>query len=86
MRGAGHNFGIVTQFNYKIHNAPVEDWTLNELVLTQDKLEVLFDQMNVLGANGKQDVRLVTYALFALDPAISTTEVSSSSQPVNRPY
>lgn len=26
MRGAGHNFGIVTSFDYKIHDQPVVNW------------------------------------------------------------
>lgn len=77
MRGAGHNFGIVTRFNYKIHDAPITDWFLETLIFTEDKLEVFFEQLNALGRDGKQDVRITTYALFALNPEISATKVSS---------
>ncbi len=75
MRGAGHNFGIVTRFHYKIHDAPITDWFLETFILTEDKLEIFFEQLNLLGDNGKQDVRITTYALYALNPEISATQV-----------
>lgn len=75
MRGAGHNFGIVTRFNYKIHDAPVTDWFFATLIFTQDKLEEFFELSNDLGANGKQDQRIVLYTLFALNPEVPTHEV-----------
>lgn len=76
MRGAGHNFGIVTSFNYKIHDQPVVDWFVETMIFTADKLEAFFEKLNALGANGTQPVGLFTYSLFAMSPEISKTEVS----------
>ena len=54
MRGAGHNFGIVTQFNYKIYDQPAVDWFQVAYTYTGDKLEALSEQINLLNANGTQ--------------------------------
>lgn len=78
MRGAGHNFGIVTSFDYKIYDQPVVNWFFQNLIFTGDKLEAFFTQLNILGANGAQPVEVgLSYTLFAMDPAIST-EVTAS--------
>ena len=76
MRGAGHNFGIVTSFNHKIYDQPVVNWFVETMIFTSDKLETFFELLNVLGANGTQPVELVTYTLFAMSPEISSTEVN----------
>ena len=76
MRGAGHNFGIVTSFNYKIYDQPVVTWFVETMIFTSDKLETFFELLNILGANGTQPVELVTYTLFAMSPEVSPTEVN----------
>jgi FAD/FMN-containing dehydrogenase len=75
MRGAGHNFGIVTSFNHKIYNEPVINWFVETMIFTADKLEAFWENMNALGANGTQPVGLVTYAIYAMNPEISKTAV-----------
>lgn len=81
MRGAGHNFGIVTSFTQKIYDQPVVNWFVETMIFTGDKLEKFFELLNVLGANGAQPVGLVTYALFAMSPDVSPTEVNNSFHP-----
>ena len=81
MRGAGHNFGIVTSFNYKIYDQPVVTWFAETMIFTSDKLEMFFELLNILGANGTQPVELVTYTVFAMSPEVSPTEVSSFFSP-----
>ena len=73
MRGAGHNFGIVTKFKYKIYDNPAPSWTAATLIFTQDKLERFYTQVNILAAG--QPKQLTGYSLFALNPQISATEV-----------
>ena len=47
LRGAGHNFGIVTSLVLKIYDIPPpKQWTVYSLVFTQDKLEDLFTLIN----------------------------------------
>lgn len=77
-RGAGHNFGIVTEFNYKIYDRPTASWYYSVMFFTADELERFFDLLNALGDDGKQPKELVAYSLFTMNPQISTTEVRSS--------
>ena len=77
MRGAGHNFGIVTRFKYKIYDIPYPDWYFATLVFTNDKLEALFEILNAFGINGTQPKETTTYTLYALNPEISATEVGT---------
>lgn len=79
MRGAGHNFGVVTQVHYKIHDRPTADWYYTIMFFTADKLEEFFDLLNALGNNGKQPKEVVVYALFTMNPQISTAEVRLDS-------
>ena len=80
MRGAGHNFGIVTRFDYKLYDVPCPDWYFATLIFTNDKLESLFHALNAFSANGTQPKAATTYTLYTLNPEISATEVSLSNQ------
>lgn len=77
MRGAGHNFGIVTSFNTKIYKRTVDEWFYITYIFRQDKLEPLFEVVNAMMNNGTQPKELMNYALYAWVPDISTTEVCS---------
>ena len=79
MRGAGHNFGIVTRFKYKVHDIPYPDWYFATIVFTDEKLEPFFQALNTFAANGTQPKGVVIYALYALNPEISATEVGTLS-------
>ena len=80
LRGAGHNFGIVTRFHYKIYDIPYPEWYTVILKFTNDKLEAFFELLNTFSANGTQPKEVTIYALYAMDPEISATEVNSRSQ------
>ena len=80
MRGAGHNFGIVTRFNYKVYNIPYPEWHIANLVFTNDKLEAVFELTNTYVANGTQPKEAVIYGLYVLNPEISATEVGTPNQ------
>lgn len=76
LRGAGHNFGIVTAVKYKIYDVPEGNiWTLGTYVFTQDKLEPLFELFNELGAQAK--VELLTWAYFLSLPDVDPNNVGS---------
>lgn len=71
MRGAGHNFGIVTGVTAKIHKPTSDTWYLNTLVYTQDKLEDLFTMLNTQLENGGQQQELMNYGTYIRNPEIS---------------
>ena len=78
MRGAGHNFGIVTSFRTKIYPKPATTWHYHSYVWTQDKLETVFEELNKLHVkeNGTTPRLLsVETGAIAMDTSISKTEV-----------
>lgn len=79
MRGAGHNFGIVTSFHAEIHKRTVDEWYISEFVFTQDQLESVFEVLNSQQQNGGQPKELMNYGVFTWASQFSTTEVSVES-------
>ena len=75
LRGAGHNFGIVTRFSYKIYDLPCPEHYYAQLIFTQDKLEQIFALINGLMEGTLPQyigAILVTYAWML---PVSTAEV-----------
>lgn len=52
MKGAGHNFGIVTSFEMNIYPRGPETWHYYNYIWLGDKLEAVFDALNILHGNG----------------------------------
>lgn len=78
MQGAGHNFGIVTSFELKIHRRNLDTWHYHNYVFTEDKLEPFFEALNTFHNNGSTPVLMaLNMGGFAMDPSISETEVCS---------
>ncbi|KAF7589730.1 hypothetical protein BBP40_003929 [Aspergillus hancockii] len=71
LQGAGHNFGIVTSVTVKIYDVEGDGvWAFEKYVYTQDKLEALFDHLNVLGDDGNQRVDVMYWATVSRDPRV----------------
>ncbi|KAK3330044.1 hypothetical protein B0H66DRAFT_43569 [Apodospora peruviana] len=67
LKGAGHNFGIVTEMKMRVHsNQGKEKWTFTTLIYTQDKLEAVFEQLNVKLAT--QPAHLSWETIITRDP------------------
>ncbi|KAF3024879.1 hypothetical protein E8E14_012044 [Neopestalotiopsis sp. 37M] len=65
LRGAGHNFGIVTSIKYRVYDVPENNtWIVGQYGFTQDKLEALFGLLNEFTAGGEQPVELRYWATF----------------------
>jgi FAD/FMN-containing dehydrogenase len=76
MKGAGHNFGIVTSFQMNIHPRLVDTWHYHNYVWSEDKLETVFEELH---NNGSTPVLMaVNFGEFVLDTNISSTKVSQS--------
>lgn len=46
---------------------------MTSICFTNDKLEAVFEQLNIVGANGTQPKETVTYSLYTLNPEMSAT-------------
>lgn len=83
LKGAGHNFAIVTSVVEKIY--PRENWYQKTYTWTQDKLETIFEALNKFhkSANGTTPARMgANYGSIIMNTSISTTEVSSLLLPL----
>ncbi|KAF2008888.1 FAD-binding domain-containing protein [Aaosphaeria arxii CBS 175.79] len=69
LRGAGHNFGIVTEATVKIYDVPKDDiWYYENFIYQGDSIEAVFGQLNKI----KRDtpVQFEHYAVFGRLPQI----------------
>ncbi|KAL8914202.1 MAG: hypothetical protein Q9171_001073 [Xanthocarpia ochracea] len=71
MKGAGHNFGIVTEANFKIYDFPTPRWFYAELTFTGPQLERLFQHINSM--NQTKELGSV-YTVFAINPQYSAID------------
>lgn len=77
MKGAGHNFGIVTSAYIKIYPKKANTWHYHNYVWSQDKLETVFAALNKFQGTGQIPTLMgVNFGQFSIEPQISTTEVS----------
>lgn len=72
MRGAGHNFGIVTKFRLRIFDYPKgQDTFYVTYMFPEEKLESFFTRLNKLLDNGKLRSEANTYVLYIFDPNVN---------------
>lgn len=71
LRGAGHNFAIVTSVTLKIYDIRHRDWARETMVFTGDKVEQVFQTMrDAIFGDGKQAVDVVVWSYMMLIPEI----------------
>lgn len=75
LKGAGHNFGIVTSVEMKIYPRESEVWYYHNYIWRGDKLVDVFNAVNKLSANGSMPLNMaVNYGTFMMNTTISTEE------------
>lgn len=77
MRGAGHNFGVVTRFEMRIYpRSDLPDWYYHNYVFQGDRLEALFDALNAYQNNGSTPPRMaINEGIFTVDPAFGSQPI-----------
>ncbi|KAH6638611.1 hypothetical protein BKA67DRAFT_528734 [Truncatella angustata] len=58
MRGAGHNFGVVTSLKLKIYPKQISTWHYHNYFWSQDKLETVFEELNKISDFGNAPPKL----------------------------
>ena len=76
VRGAGHNFGIVTSITTKIYDVQHPAWAFQNFTFTGDKVEALYTRINehVL-KNGTQSADIFHYSFFVKVAAVDPEKV-----------
>ena len=81
LRGAGHNFGIVTSYVVNAYDIK-SDWTVYSLIYQQDKLEALFTLINKHEDGSlSRPKELALTGVFVRIPSIDGNNVSSRPFP-----
>ncbi|KAL9036477.1 MAG: hypothetical protein Q9214_006114, partial [Letrouitia sp. 1 TL-2023] len=77
LRGAGHNFGIVTSVHYQVYDSTpdIDGFATATFTFTQDKLEAVFAIANQWLAAKNRPVELTHYAIFASNPAVDSKPI-----------
>ncbi|PYH87796.1 FAD-binding domain-containing protein [Aspergillus ellipticus CBS 707.79] len=76
MKGAGHNYGIVTSFALKIYPRLVDTWHWHNYIWTQDKLELVTEQINILHGSGSGVTPVemaIEFGVYMMNDTISET-------------
>ena len=78
IRGAGHNFGFVTEFRSRIYDVPsnTTTWAYEQFIFGGDKVEEVFAQVNEMQNNGTPPVQLINYSLLIRLPEYDLSNVS----------
>jgi len=75
LKGAGHNFGIVTSAEMNIYPREAEFWYYHNYIWRGDKLVDIFKAINKLTTDGSVPLNMaVNYGTFMMNTTISTEE------------
>jgi FAD/FMN-containing dehydrogenase len=75
LRGAGHNFGVVTNFKVKVYDIP-DDWTVYTFFYKGEKLEELFKLVNEIDSAEDRPEKLMLAGSFLRYPEVDPDNVS----------
>lgn len=80
LRGAGHNFGIVTEVTYKVYDAPAKDkWLVKTFIYLPDQIGAFYDVANNAIADGygvdRQPAGMLVASLYTIVPDVDPNTV-----------
>lgn len=78
LKGAGHNFGIVTSMQLKVYDIQ-SNWNVNVFIFTNDKLETVLKIVNELDCDPNRPTNLVLEGVVTRIPNVDPENVSPIS-------
>jgi FAD/FMN-containing dehydrogenase len=75
LRGAGHNFGIVTRLKYKVYDSSLL-WTVVNMAFKREKVEEYFKVANKLTREENHPAELIHWSSYIRIPDIDPENVS----------
>ena len=78
IRGAGHNFGVVTSIVSKVYTAPKGDWAWETLIFTHDKVEKIYEAINEFARQTETIEEVMNYSAYIRIPDVDPRHVSLS--------
>jgi FAD/FMN-containing dehydrogenase len=86
LKGAGHNFGIVTSVTSKIYDIQAPNYALETLIFSGDQVEAVYEVANEQWlTNGKtMPLDLINWSYWFFDPALDPDKVSP--EPMSKLY
>ena len=76
LKGAGHNFGIVTSVTTKIYDIVHPNWAIETIIFSGDKVEAIYDAANnFIVQNGKQSSDIINWSYWLNDPSLDAEKV-----------
>jgi FAD/FMN-containing dehydrogenase len=84
LKGAGHNFGVVTSVTSKIYDLQHPNYALETLIFSGDQVEAVYQTANEQWLTGgkTQSVGLINWSYWYFDPAIDAEKVRAESMSV----
>lgn len=77
MKGAGHNFGIVTSVQTKIHHTQHHDWAIETFIFSGAQVESVYQAANeYILKNGSQPAEVINWSYWLNIPQLDADNVS----------
>ena len=79
MRGAGHNFGIVTSVTTKVYDIVQRNWAIETIIFSGDKVEAVYEAANkYILQGGKQPSDIINWSYWLNDATLDAEKVSQA--------
>lgn len=76
MKGAGHNFGIVTSVTTKMYDIVHPNWAIETLIFSGDKVEAVYDAANkYILQKGTQSEDIHNWSYWLNDASVDADKV-----------
>jgi FAD/FMN-containing dehydrogenase len=76
LKGAGHNFGIVTSVTTKIYDIVHPNWAIETIIFSGDKVAAVYEAANkYIVQNGKQSSDIINWSYWLNDASLDADKV-----------